>query len=81
MRVSPTWPEGHAQADQKHCSQNQKECGLLDPRDRRHRQRQGETEKADWKRLKTESGEKSAKRQQYEKDETGRRRRQKLLNT
>jgi hypothetical protein len=31
MRVAPTRPEGHAKADQEHCSQDQKECRLFDP--------------------------------------------------
>jgi hypothetical protein len=61
MRVAPTRPEGHPKADQEHCSQNQKECRLFDPRDRRDRQSHSKAEKADLKRQKIDSGEKSAK--------------------
>ena len=34
--VGPARPECHAKSDQEYCGQNQKECGLLEPRDRRH---------------------------------------------
>ena len=80
MRIAPIGPERHGEPDKENHSQNQKQCGLLDPRDRGNRQRQCKAEKDDLKRQQVDTGEERTERQQYEEDETGGQRRQHLLH-
>lgn len=49
-RVALARPEGHPNSDQKRCGQDEKEHGLFEPRDRRHRKCQGEAQKTDFQR-------------------------------
>jgi hypothetical protein len=57
MRIAPIGPERDGEPDKEYHSQNQKQCGLLDPRDRRNRQRQCKAEKADLERQQVDTGE------------------------
>ena len=45
--IGPAWPECNAETDQEYRGQSQKECGLLEPRDRRHGESHREAQKAD----------------------------------
>ena len=57
MRIAPIGPERHGEPNKENHNQNQKQGGLLDPRDRRNRQRQCNAEKADLKRQQVDTGE------------------------
>src|SRR5215831_4580759 len=47
-----SWPEGQSKPNEKHGAQQQEECELLEPSDRRYRDSHGDTQKADLKRRK-----------------------------
>jgi hypothetical protein len=63
MRIAPIGPERQGEPDKEHHSQNQKQYGLLDPRDRWNRQRQRKAEKADLKQQQVDTGEERTWRQ------------------
>jgi hypothetical protein len=60
--VSSAWPECHTTSYQEYCGQNQKQCGLLEPRDRRYGESHRQSEKADLQGQKIDSSKKGAER-------------------
>src|SRR6478672_694593 len=68
--ISQARPQYQAKSDYEYCRQNQKQCGLLKPCDRRHRESHRESQKADLQGQKIDSSKKSAERQQCQEHQT-----------